>query len=484
MIEVSRSPSSHKYLYITRAVNRFVEMKGYVPTPGPLADRMVEKLFRGREPREGDRILYPGCGEGPFIGAVRRYCEGRGLPVPQGLGVEMSSERLEEARERHGGTNVEFVEGDFLSERSDLGEFDFVVGNPPYVPIEGLSGEEKERYRGLFETAVGRFDLYVLFFERSLDLLRLGGRLCFVTPEKFEYTETTAPLRRLLAGNRVEEIDHVPEDSFGGLVTYPTVTVVENGEPGTTRVVSREGEVREVELPREGESWAAVVRGGSPDIETGVTLEEVCQRISCGVATGADGVFVMDREDVPPQLVDWTYPTTSGRQLGLNDGPESGQVFLSPYDGDGNLVPEERLGAFGDWASLHRGRLEDRSCLVKGRRPWYGWHENPPMGDILQPKLLCKDVAEEPHFWRDGDGEVVPRHSVYYVVPGEGTDLEALQEYLNSDRAKRWIEANCQRAANGYLRLQSRVLKKLPVPLELAEHRQAKLSGIEAVGAR
>ena len=344
----------------------------------------------------------------------------------------MDKEHLGDARNLHGDKDVELYQRDFLANVDDLGEFEYVIGNPPYVPIEGLGEGGKKRYKRNPETATGRFDLYVLFLEQSLQLLKDEGRLCFVTPEKFEYTQTTERLRRLVSSYNVEEIEHLDEDRFGDLVTYPTVTTIIKEEGDETRVVTRDGEERNVSLPEDASSWASEIRGGAPDLSTGVTLGDVCERISCGVATGADKVFVMDEDEVPEQLEDWTYPTTSGKQLRINDGPDSGQVFVCPYDEDGRLVPEEELEEFGEWASIHETRLKDRSCFKKDRRPWYGWHENPPMSDILQPKLVCKDVTEEPHFWKDEDGEVVPRHSVYYLIPRDGVDIDELQEYLNS----------------------------------------------------
>jgi len=370
------------------------------------------------------------------------------------------------------------LERDFLDDSilSDFSTFDYIIANPPYVPIEGLTEEEKKDYKARFDTAEGRFDLFVLFYEQALDLLADDGRLLFITPEKFEYTSTTAPLRQILSTYDIEEIEHVGEDSFGELITFPVITTINNSEPSKTRIIQRDGDEHVTSLPSDSSSWAATVRGGAPDIESGVTLGDVCERISCGVATGADSVFVVDEEDIAPQLEEWTYPTTSGKQLRINDGPDSGQVFISPYDKRGNLTPEDELGAFGDWANLHRDRLEDRSCYKKGKRAWYAWHENPPMEDILQPKLVCKDITESPHFWRDNTGEVVPRHSVYYLIPEDSVELEELQEYLNGPKASAWLEANCQHAANGFLRMQSTVLKQLPVPQKFGESHQAKLT--------
>lgn len=441
-------------------------MKGHVPTPPALADKIVEKLFDGMEPSENDQILYPGVGTGPFVAAVQRYCETRGLPVPSGVGVDSDPELLTEAREIHADVRVDLLERDFLGDISDLGEFRYIVGNPPYVPIEGLSEEEKMHYKQHFETATGRFDLFLLFFEQALNVLADNGRLSFITPEKFEYTETAAPLRRLLREDyRVQEIHHIEEDAFEGFTTYPAITTIDVSERGETRILRRDGTEETVSLSADGSSWASAIRGGeTPSVSGNRTLGEVCLRVSCGVATGADRVFVQGADEVPEQLTNWTYPTTSGKQLRINDGPDSGEVFICPYNEDGQLPHEDDLGAFGDWASFHRDRLEDRSCVKKDKRPWYGWHENPPMEDILQPKILCQDITDDPTFWLDEEGDVVPRHSVYYIIPEDPNDLHAVYEYLNSPEAHAWFEGNCQRAANGYLRLQSRVMKKLPVP--------------------
>ena len=68
----------------------------------------------------------------------------------------------------------------------------------------------------------------------------------------------------------------------------------------------------------------------------------------------------------------------------------------------------------------------------------------------------------------DRSGSIVPRHSVYYIVPRRTEAMEPILEYLRSPSAGDWLMHNCQRAAKGYLRLQSRVLQRLPVPDDVA----------------
>ena len=457
-------------------------MKGHVPTPDDLAEHIVRRLFRDDPPTTDDRILYPGSGTGPFAAAVERVCDDEGWPYPDGIGVETNPEHVAEAEDR-GLDHVTFVERDFLgTDMRERGPFQYIVGNPPYVPIEGLSEDEKTRYKAEFRTAVERFDLYLLFFERAIELLDKDGVLSFITPEKFEYVETAKPLRRLLTSGdmHIEEIEHIDEDAFTGFVTFPCITTVRRTKADTTgretRVSLRDGTVHTAVLPTDGRSWASSIRDADLEtMETGATLGDVTKRISPGLATGADKIFVADREDVPEAIDEqWIRPTVSGSQLREFDGPYTDSVFLCPYTSDGELATKAELGGFHSWLESNRERLEDRSC-VKNGKTWYAWHENPPLEDILQPKIVFRDIAKEPRFWPETKGDVVPRHSAYYAIPREGVSLDDLLEYLNSPDARMWIEANCQKAHNGYYRLQSRVLRDLPVPKEFAASYQATL---------
>jgi SAM-dependent methyltransferase len=442
-------------------------MKGFVPTPRETVDTMVELLFRARAPGPDNTVLDPGCGTGEFIDGVLRWCERRGIAPPRITGVESDPDHLPVLHakyERQRAVRIEHA--DFLAD--DHAKYDFVVGNPPYVPITALSENEKAEYRARYATARGRFDLYLLFFEKALRSLARGGRLVFITPEKYLYVETAGPLRNLLSRRYVEEIRLVREDTFGELLTYPTVTVLENAAPGPTQIVRRDGSTITVSLPPGRDPWLPLLEGAAPPRAT-VTLVDVCLRISCGIATGADGVFVLPADGLDPALRRFAHPTVAGRELTPTTADLPRRfVILIPYDTNCRLLPLERLGALGYYLmrdDIHR-RLLARTCVK--RKPWYAFHETPVLPDILRPKILCKDIGEKPHFWVDRTGQIVPRHSVYYIVPREPADIDIIAEYLQSSRAHEWLAQNCQRAAKGFLRLQSRALKRLPLPDDLA----------------
>jgi SAM-dependent methyltransferase len=441
-------------------------MKGYVPTPRETVDAMVALLFRGAAPGPQDAVLDPGCGTGQFIDGVIRWCKREGRSLPRITGVESDPRHLPALRAKFQNLDAVRIEhADFLADHR--GSYRFIVGNPPYVAITALSEAEKAAYRKRFATATGRFDLYLLFFEQAIQSLAPGGRLVLITPEKYLYVDTAAPLRSMLASRNVEEIRLVPEDTFGKLVTYPTITVLRNEGPGETRVAHRDGRTTTIHIPPGSGSWLPLVECGEPEASA-VTLGDVCTRISCGVATGADGVFVHRADTLESGLRRFAFPTIAGRQL----TPETTELperfaMLIPYDEYGRLLPLDGLGALRGYLMRDdvRRRLLARTCVA--RKPWYAFHETPMLREILRPKILCKDIGATPRFWIDRGGEFVPRHSVYYLVPKMPGAIDAIAAYLRSPRAARWIAQNCQRASKGFVRLQSRVLKRMPLPDEV-----------------
>lgn len=440
-------------------------MKGQFSTPPAILDVMVKKLFKKRHPKPNDHILDPGCGDGAFIKSILRWLSDNKIEAPQIVGVESDPKILKKARESlRGFGNVKLLNQDFLLE--EFGVYNFVICNPPYVRIEKISESERKIYRKKFKTAKNRFDLYILFFEKALKCLAPSARLVFITPEKYEYTLTTKPLRKLLANYHVVEIQHLDEDAFRGLVTYPTITTVDNEIWGETQVIHRDGSTATLMLPSDGSPWNPAIRGETELYEKKLTLKALCNRVSCGVATGKDRVFVIPKGEVPSGLMPFVYRTVSGKEL-ETEGIKDSKRMIIPYDRFGKLLPENELGELKQWLCKYKDALVSRSCVLKGKRKWYAFHENPPMMDILKPKILCKDIAKEPRFWLDKEGDIVPRHSVYYIVTKNPQILPKLLDYLNSEAAHRWLSVHCQRAANDFLRLQSATLKELPVPGDL-----------------
>jgi len=74
-----------------------------------------------------------------------------------------------------------------LNEDGSFEGFDIIIGNPPYVRVYGdnIKASLVNYYKEFYKTAYKKFDLYVLFMEKSLQLLKENGFSSFITPDKW-----------------------------------------------------------------------------------------------------------------------------------------------------------------------------------------------------------------------------------------------------------------------------------------------------------
>jgi hypothetical protein len=68
---------------------------------------------------------------------------------------------------------------------NNLGLFDVIIGNPPYVNIENLEHNSKKYFFSHYKTCQGRTDIYIVFLERNMKHLRYNGILSFIIPYAF-----------------------------------------------------------------------------------------------------------------------------------------------------------------------------------------------------------------------------------------------------------------------------------------------------------
>jgi type I restriction-modification system DNA methylase subunit len=81
------------------------------------------------------------------------------------------------------------------------GGFDVVIGNPPYVGIQGIDWDSRRYYETIFSTATGRFDLYTLFIEKAMLLKKKNGSFSFIVPGKILNNKQFKQARKLICEN-------------------------------------------------------------------------------------------------------------------------------------------------------------------------------------------------------------------------------------------------------------------------------------------
>lgn len=201
---------SRKYEQSIPAQHRL--MNGQYYTPAPLCDMMLSLVCSPVDAKAMERLLEPGCGAGNFLlRAYERFqaqCQASGLQrgaILQHLhGIELDAEAAQLAMAQLAQASGESVSNilvrDFISLAVDSwGQFDVIVGNPPYVRQEHVAQsvhmnkqathayllEKYADYLAAYPQQKALFsqtgDLYLWFYLQAATLLKPGGKLAFVT---------------------------------------------------------------------------------------------------------------------------------------------------------------------------------------------------------------------------------------------------------------------------------------------------------------
>jgi hypothetical protein len=135
-------------------------------------------------------------------------------------------------------------------------EYDYVVGNPPYVRIQNLPDSQKEMMDTLYDATTGNYDIYCPFYERGLDWLQEDtGKLGFITPNQFMVTDYGEGLRRvLLEDSQLKEVyDFRDSGVFEDATNYPAIVILED-EPDEAAREDNEIRCVRVKANTDGES--------------------------------------------------------------------------------------------------------------------------------------------------------------------------------------------------------------------------------------
>lgn len=153
--------------------------------PRPETEELVERVAVAAH--KGAKILDVGTGSGAIAVALAKKVEGAEV-----VAVDISDEALQVAAEnsaRHN-ANVTLVKADALGDMSELGVFDIIVSNPPYIPQSDISAMhrnvvEYEPHTALFVSDSDPLCFYRSIAQNGLKMLCQGGLLCFEIYEHF-----------------------------------------------------------------------------------------------------------------------------------------------------------------------------------------------------------------------------------------------------------------------------------------------------------
>ncbi len=134
------------------------------------------------EMQPGDRVWDPTCGDGVFL---REAAQGGQAPSTL-HGCDIDEAAISSCAQALPGAQLRTTDL-FALEPADIGTFDVIVGNPPYVRNERLPAARRAQLRARMRVVLGfeppaQCDLSLLALLQALRFLSPGGRLAFVMP--------------------------------------------------------------------------------------------------------------------------------------------------------------------------------------------------------------------------------------------------------------------------------------------------------------
>lgn len=380
-------------------------------------------------------------------------------------------------------------------------KYDYVVGNPPYVQINGIPEDSREYYYRVYATATGRMDLYVLFLDRGIDWLNPGGRLGYIVSNKFMLAEYGKYIRPKIRNSCTLDqiIDFGDSGVFSEVTNYPSILVLSSrsgaiaGSFRYVRVVKPRQDLisdirAHVSKPEytddfiesylvsssslSAELWAF----GSPKElklrdkikqATNLSLRDVTKEIRRGVNPGSDKAFVLDSAEVEKLRLEdaLLHPFVAGDEVKRWGVEWKGRYVIFPYErrlGRVELVDITKYPKTLKYLEENRRELEGRYSVKKGGKRWYAFHDPSKSTAYHEECIVTPDISQGSRF-AIGDEQYIFKDTCYVIIPKER--LLLILALLNSRVLEFYFRQSSPFVSGKYYRYKTQYLEILPIKL-------------------
>ena len=382
------------------------------------------------------------------------------------------------------------IEGDFLLLELPF-TFTHAIGNPPYIRQEQIPDILLSEYRKRYTTIYDRADLYIPFIESCLANLSPNGILGFICADRWMKNKYGGALRAMIAKDYNLEyyIDMMDTPAFTSeVIAYPAITLIKRAKAGLTRIAHRpqicsntlsslvqamqskkipkgSGVIEVAKIAKHREPWIlqsfdqlAVVRRLEAEFPL---LEESGCKVSIGVATGADKVYIKPFESLDVEF-DRKLPIVKTKDIQSGVVKWQGLGVINPFSDDGSLVDLSKYPRLAKYLELHSDTIKKRNCAKKNPKFWYRTIDRIYPALMHRPKLLIPDIKGDAHIVYE-DGQLYPHHNLYFIT-SDDWNLKALQAVLQTGIARLFVSVYSIKMRGGYLRFQAQYLRRIRLP--------------------
>lgn len=431
--------------------NQFQNVKkdyGIFFTPEQIVDFMVGQIDVSRfTDKKEINILEPACGLAQFLVGIKRNFPAL-YRKAQNTGVEFNQNIIKYLAGLKIDNNIKLIHSDYLLWHSEQ-KFDLIIGNPPYgIPSPSvhysikIDSTTKEKYKSIYETWYGKYNVYGAFIEKSIKLLNTDGQLIFVVPATFMILDEFKKLRHFLARNGITTIIYMGQDIFKPEADVTSVVMVFNKSDKITNnlklIEYKENKIYPVRI---NHNW----QGGVITFETDYTrlLESMCSYSLghiYGIKISPRTPEIKNNPHIEKDKIingDNYLPVLNGRNLKCN------KIIYENLTG--YWIKKTKLNKF-------RGYFNNPHVIIG-----LGFRENGKVGAAYDEKCYPW-MGDVYHIFRKND----------LFNTGFNLNNSELLEYLNSDYIRKYIK-DTYREITYHLSITQ--LKNIPLPTKSEWHK-------------
>lgn len=492
---------------------------GQVFSPNYIVDLILNEIGYVGEKIIEKKVMEPSFGEGAFlIRIVQRLidiCRANNIPdekiesiVDENVyGIEIDQElywktvgKLNAVLDINGLNTIEWSN---LSNSNTLDyeiyeKFDYVVGNPPYIRIHNIS-EETRSSLDQFKFSQGTTDMYILFFEKCINMLNKNGLLGFITPNSYMTNTSQKEFRKYLIQENLLQtvIDFKSYQIFEDIMTYTAITVINKQKSvfDFTYKVYEKNEQKyltvystlDYDEESAGQPW-------NFDTEENTNLLNLIKNrsinlskyatVQYGVATNKDALYVGSIRATSKKSKKVVFKNSFDKDIefeiersilkpvvkgaAYNGIIDENQMIIFPYEWEPNsktykVIAEEKLEKKFPLAYKYFLTYQEELSKRDLHRNtlWYEFGRSQGLNNIKYKKLVIKNVfgpdIDQMKIYELDEDVVV--YSGIYITAQDQSHLEKVKHILETDEFCRYSKIVGKNMSGGYKNISTNHIK-------------------------
>ena len=396
---------------------------------------------------------------------------------------------------------IEFPE--VLDEDGRFVGFDCVIGNPPYIQLQKMGADADALQKMSYETYERTGDIYCLFYEMGMKLLKPGALLSFITSNKWMRAGYGEPLRKYFS----EKQDVIGLIDFAGYKVFDSATVdvniltaVTTTPSGCTKACSINKDEFDITKLSDyvqtnavlsgftsSESWSIlsdIERSIKAKIEAvGTPLKDWDIQINYGIKTGFNDAFIIDsakRDEIldacqteyeRQRTAEIIRPILRGRDIKRYGYSWSGLWLINTHNGTKEGLRRIHIEDYPSVKEhLDNYWLSIEKRADKGDTP-YNLRNCAYLDEFSKPKIVWAELSRTGNSFAYSDDGAMVLNTCYILSFNDNErhekELNTLLGFLNSKVALFYLDIISSKLDETGWRWLKQFVEQIPVPVQM-----------------